>query len=57
MVPILALIFTDGQVTPARLAAAGVPVRLEPAPDSGELFPHLYGALPLEAVVLAEAYP
>jgi len=44
-------------IDPQRLAAAGVPVRLEPAPPSGELFPHLYGALPLEAVVLAEAYP
>jgi glutathione S-transferase len=44
-------------IDPQRLVAAGVPVRLEPAPASGELFPHLYGALPLEAVVLAEAYP
>jgi len=39
---------------PDRLAAAGLDVRLEPAPDSGELFPHLYGgALPLSAVLLA----
>jgi len=29
----------------------GAEVRYEPAPDSGELFPHLYGALPLQAVV------
>jgi glutathione S-transferase len=26
-------------------------VRDEPAPDSGELFPHLYARLPIEAVV------
>ncbi|MFZ9566273.1 MAG: DUF952 domain-containing protein [Vulcanococcus sp.] len=31
-------------------------VRLEPAPGSGELFPHLYGPLPLHAVLLKEAY-
>lgn len=40
-----------------RLADAGVPVQLEPAAESGELFPHLYGALPLEAVVLVETFP
>ena len=44
-------------IDPERLAAAGVPVRLEPAPESGELFPHLYGPLPLEAVRLVERYP
>ena len=44
-------------IDPERLAEAGVPVRLEPAPGSGELFPHLYGALPLEAVRLVERYP
>jgi glutathione S-transferase len=38
---------------PRRLAAADLEVRWEPAPGSGELFPHLYGALPLEAVLLA----
>lgn len=38
---------------PARLAAAGAVVRLEPAPGSGELFPHLHGPLPLEAVLAA----
>ncbi|MEB3331343.1 MAG: DUF952 domain-containing protein [Synechococcaceae cyanobacterium] len=43
-------------IDPERLVAAGVPVRLEPAPDSGELFPHLYGALPLAAVRLAERF-
>jgi glutathione S-transferase len=43
-------------IDPNRLEQAGVVVRPEPAPESGELFPHLYGALPLEAVVLAERY-
>ena len=42
---------------PARLAAAGLAVREEPAPGSGELFPHLYGALPLEAVLHEEPWP
>lgn len=41
---------------PARLADAGLEVRQEPAPGTGELFPHLYGALPLEAVLLAQPY-
>jgi glutathione S-transferase len=42
---------------PKRLAAAGLEVREEPAPDSGELFPHLYGGpLLCEAVVAAEPY-
>ena len=31
-------------------------VRFEPAPGTGELFPHLYAELPLQAVLLAEAY-
>jgi glutathione S-transferase len=43
-------------IDPDRLAAAGVPVRLESAPDSGEQFPHLYGPLPLQAVRLAEPF-
>lgn len=43
-------------IDPERLAAAGVPVRLEPAPQSGELFPHLYGPLPVAAVRLVEPY-
>lgn len=43
-------------IDPARLAAAAIPVREEPAPDSGELFPHIYGALPLEAVLLAQRW-
>ena len=42
---------------PARLAAAGLAVLEEPAPESGELFPHLYGALPLEAVLREEPWP
>ena len=43
-------------IDPNRLKQAGVAVRPEPAPQSGELFPHLYGPLPLEAVVLVERY-
>jgi glutathione S-transferase len=44
-------------IDPARLAAAGIVVREEPAAaDSGELFPHLYGPLPCEAVLAAEPY-
>jgi len=44
-------------IDPARLAQAGLLVREEPAPDSGERFPHLYGApLPCGAVVSAEPY-
>ncbi|MEB3168828.1 MAG: DUF952 domain-containing protein [Synechococcaceae cyanobacterium] len=44
---------------PQRLAAAHLEVRWEPAPGqrssgAGELFPHLYGALPLQAVRLAQ---
>ena len=41
-------------IDPQRLASAGLKVVYEPAPPSGELFPHLYGALPLEAVLLAQ---
>ncbi len=43
-------------IDPARLAAAGLTVRLEPAPESGEPFPHVDGPLPLEAVLRAESY-
>jgi glutathione S-transferase len=44
-------------IDPERLAAAGLEVREEPAPESGELFPHLYGGpLPCGAVVVAEPY-
>ena len=42
---------------PSRLEAAGVEVRFEPVGPSAELFPHLYGPVPLEAVLRAEAYP
>jgi len=42
---------------PARLQALGLAVRAEPAPGSGELFPHVYGALPVQAVLQVEAYP
>jgi glutathione S-transferase len=41
-------------IDPQRLSAAGLQLREEPAPDSGELFPHLYGALPLDAVLMAQ---
>jgi glutathione S-transferase len=60
-------------IDPQRLEQAGVPVRAEPAAPNhqasqpanqqasaagvGELFPHLYGPLPLEAVLAAEPYP
>jgi glutathione S-transferase len=44
-------------IDPSRLEAAGIPLREEPAPGSGERFPHLYGALPIGAVLLAERYP
>ncbi|MFM1799384.1 MAG: hypothetical protein RLZZ117_1662 [Cyanobacteriota bacterium] len=40
-------------IDPERLRAAAIPVREEPAPGSGERFPHLYGALPIDAVGLA----
>lgn len=48
-------------IDPLRLAAAGLAVRHEPAAPvggtpGGELFPHLYGPLPLEAVRLAEPW-
>ncbi|MFZ0406528.1 MAG: DUF952 domain-containing protein [Cyanobium sp.] len=39
---------------PQRLAAAGVAVRAEAAPGGQELFPHLYGPLPLTAVLAVE---
>jgi len=44
-------------IDPQRLGAAGLEVREEAAPESGELFPHLYGGpLPCAAVVAAEPY-
>jgi glutathione S-transferase len=48
----LLLLTIDG----AHLAAAGLELRHEPAPETGELFPHLYGALPLQAVLLAQPF-
>lgn len=32
-------------------------VRLEAAPGSGQAFPHLYGPLPVDAVVAADPVP
>jgi glutathione S-transferase len=47
-------------VDPQRLAAAGLTVRWEAphgsAASSAELFPHLHGPLPVDAVVLAESF-
>jgi glutathione S-transferase len=42
-------------IDPQLLAAAGLEVRFELA-DGGEPFPHLYGPLPLEAVLRAEPW-
>jgi glutathione S-transferase len=42
---------------PEAIANSGVSIRQEPAPDTGEWFPHLYGPLPMGAVVLADPYP
>jgi len=41
---------------PQRLEAAGVAVRPEAAPGSQELFPHLFGPLPLAAVVAVASW-
>ena len=43
-------------IDPTRLAAHGIAVRPEAAPGRGELFPHLYGPLPLDAVCLVERW-
>lgn len=43
-------------IDPLQLQRLGLEVRLEPAEASNERFPHLYGALPLEAVVGTEVY-
>lgn len=40
-------------IDPRRLTA---PLRWEPAPESGECFPHIHGPLPLEAVLAAELF-
>jgi glutathione S-transferase len=44
-------------IDPGRLAAAGIAVEEEPAPGSGELFPHIRGPLPLAAVLAWEPFP
>ncbi len=41
-------------IDPGRLTAS---VRWEPAPATGECFPHIHGPLPLEAVLAAEPFP
>ncbi|WP_216900219.1 DUF952 domain-containing protein [Synechococcus sp. CCY 9618] len=41
-------------IDPQQLSA---PVRWEPAPPSGERFPHIHGPLPLKAVLTAEPFP
>jgi len=43
-------------IDPATLRQQGLSVRHEPAPPAGELFPHLDGPLPLEAVVHSEPW-
>jgi glutathione S-transferase len=43
-------------IDPWQLSGAGIPVEEEVAPGSDERFPHIRGALPLEAVVAAEVY-
>jgi glutathione S-transferase len=44
-------------IDPGRLAAAGIAVEEEPAPGSGEFFPHIRGPLPLAAVLAWEPFP
>ncbi len=44
-------------IDPGRLAAADIAVVEEPAPGSGELFPHIKGPLPLAAVLAWEPFP
>ena len=41
-------------VEEADLKAAGVPVRWESAPDSDELFPHIYGPIPVAALCVVQ---
>jgi uncharacterized protein (DUF952 family) len=41
-------------IDPARLDA---PVRVEPAPGTGERFPHVYGPITVNAVVWAQPVP
>lgn len=41
-------------IDPRRLTS---PLRWEPAPESGECFPHIHGPLPVEAVLAVEPFP
>ncbi|MEB3199340.1 MAG: DUF952 domain-containing protein [Synechococcaceae cyanobacterium] len=43
-------------IEPTRLEEAGVELRRELVPEAGERFPHLYGPLPLQAVLHAAPY-
>jgi glutathione S-transferase len=43
-------------IDPQRLRAAGITIAWQPDPASGELFPHILGALPCPAVVVTEPY-
>ena len=43
-------------IDPARLQEARLEVRHESAPGTGELFPHLYGPLPLATVIHSEPW-
>lgn len=43
-------------IDPQRLAQAGVELRRELVPEAGECFPHLFGPLPLPAVLRAAPY-
>lgn len=43
-------------IDPRRLTAAGIEVREEAPPGGDELFPHIHGPIPLEAVLAAEPY-
>jgi len=43
-------------VDPERLASLGVPVRYEEAKPGGEEFPHVYGSIPVAAVVDVEVW-
>ena len=43
-------------IDPQRLTEAGIEVREEAPPDGDELFPHIHGPIPLEAVLAAEPY-
>lgn len=46
-----------GDLVVLEIDPAGLPVREEPVSPVGELFPHLYGPLPVPAVVAVVPYP